>query len=109
MADSKEEAATRVDAKVAAATMLEKAKDFKAQGTKFFKDGEYVKAIYNYRKIFEILEGEEMFGEHWTRYEAERKDLVQAGRLNIALCWMKLKEWKRAKTMCTKKETNIIQ
>ena len=81
-----------------AATQLEKAKDFKAKGTKFFSDGKYVQAIHNYRKIFDNLEGEEMVGAN----ETERKNLVQAGRLNIALCWMKLKEWKEAKDFCTK-------
>ena len=70
-------------------TKLEKAKDFKAKGTKFFSDGKYVQAIHNYRKIFDNLEGEEMVGAN----ETERKNLVQAGRLNIALCWMKLEVW----------------
>ena len=82
MAESKDDAVIR----------LKKAKDFKAQGTKFFSEGEYVKAIYCYRKILEVfdnLKGKEMTGQN----ETERKDLVQAGQLNIAQCWMKLKVW----------------
>ena len=47
MADSKDKAATR----------LEKAKDFKDQGKKFYLNGEYVKDIYYYRKLFDNLEG----------------------------------------------------
>jgi len=88
MADSKDDAATR----------LKKAKDFKEQGTKLFKDGNFVKAIVEYRKIFENLEGKEMVGQN----EAERKGLVKAGQSNIAECYMKLEDWKSAKAMWSK-------
>ena len=86
--------------KIYANSRMEEAKDFKAQGTKFYKDCEYEKAIDNYQKILDILEGEEYIG-HLTKKESERKDLLQAGRLNIALCLMKLKDWKKAKAMCS--------
>ena len=86
--------------KIYANSRMEEAKDFKALGTKFYKDCEYEKAINKYQKILDILEGEEYIG-HLTKKESERKDLLQAGRLNIALCLMKLKDWKKAKAMCS--------
>ena len=70
-------------------------RNLKAQGTTFFQKGYYVKAIFTYRKIFDHFNFEEP-------YLKESKDIMLAGALNISLCWMKLKEWKRAKTMCTK-------
>ena len=42
------------------ALRLKKAKEFKEEGTKLFKDGEFVKAIFEYRKISENLEGQKM-------------------------------------------------
>ena len=51
-----------------------------------------------YQKILITFEDGDIVGHN----ETECKDLVQAGRLNIALCWMKLKEWKEAKDFCTK-------
>ena len=67
MADSKS-ARSSVDQpvydanKIYANSRMEEAKDFKAQGTKFYKDCEYEKAIDNYQKILDILEGEEYIG-----------------------------------------------
>ena len=77
---------------------LLKAKDFKAQGTKFLNEGKFKAANDMYQKILDTLGGKEM-GHH---HETERKDLIQAGRLDIALCQMKMKEWKRAKSTCSK-------
>ena len=88
MADLKENAAIR----------LEKAKKFKEEGTEFLNAGEYVKAIDKYRKILDNLDAKEMVGQN----ETERKNLLQAAQLNIALCWIKMKEWKRAKVVCSK-------
>ena len=75
---------------------LQKARDIKAEGTRLLKNEEYSKAISVYKEMLEILEGEEMVNDQ----ESERKDLVQAGQLNIALCWMKLKLWNKAKLVC---------
>ena len=77
------------------ALRLKKARDFKKEGAKLFKDGNFEKAIDEYRKISENLEGQEMVGKN----EAERKNLVLAAKSNIAKCYMELEEWKRAKTM----------
>jgi len=91
------------DSKNDATTQLKRARDFKEQGNKFYQNGEYEKAIAEYQKIFDNLEEGYMVGEN----EAEQKDLVQVGRLNIAQCYKKLKEWEKAKSMCEKiLETN---
>ena len=34
--------------------------------------------------------------------EAERKNLLQAGRLNLALCYLKLGNWIQARVVCDK-------
>ena len=34
--------------------------------------------------------------------EAERKSLLQAGRLNLALCYLKLGKWIEARAVCDK-------
>ena len=78
-------------------TKLEKAKDFKAKGTQLLKEGKYNEAIDNYQKIIDTLTFEDIYGPNKT----ESKELLQAGRLNISLCLMKLKEWEKAKDMCT--------
>ena len=72
-----------------ASIKLKEAKDLKLKGTKFFKDGDYIKAIEYYQKILDTFEDGDIIGHN----ETECKDLVQAGRLNIALCWMKLEVW----------------
>ena len=45
---------------------LEKAKKFKKEGTEFLNASEYVKAIHNYRKIFDNLEVKEMVSHNET-------------------------------------------
>ena len=78
-------------------TKLQKARDFKAEGTRLLENKEYSKAISVYKEIWNTLEGEEMVKD----FESERKKLLQAGQLNIALCWMKLRLWNKAKLVCT--------
>ena len=107
MANSKdvpfEEKLAAVKNAISVFTKLHEAKEFKEEGSKFFKDGHYVKAIFTYRKIFDILDFQSI-----KPYvladdkQAESKALVIAGGLNISLCWMKLKQWKRAKAMCSR-------
>ena len=86
------------DSKDDSTTKLEKAKNFKVKGTQLLKEGKYNKAIDNYQKIIDTLKFEDIYGPNKT----ESKELLQAGRLNISLCLMKLKEWEEAKEMCTK-------
>ena len=62
MANSKdvpfEEKLAAVKNAISVFTKLHEAKEFKEEGSKFFKDGHYVKAIFTYRKIFDILDFE---------------------------------------------------
>jgi len=78
---------------------LEQAKIFKEKGTKQFKDGKYEIAASRYEKVVQFLEHEiSMKGDP----ETERKELLQAGRLNMALCYLKLGKWIEARGSCEK-------
>merc|ERR1712142_659136 len=76
-----------------------KAKIFKEKGTKHFKHEKYEIASTRYQKVIDFLEHEiSLKGEA----EVERKSLLQAGRLNLALCYLKLQKWMDARTVCDK-------
>ena len=78
---------------------LEQAKMFKERGTEFFKKAKFEMAAKKYKKIIEFLEHEiSLRGEQ----EAERKSLLEAGRLNLAMTYLKLKDWIEAKNVCDK-------
>jgi len=78
---------------------LEQAKIFKTKGTNFFKLGKLEIAAAKYNKIIEFLEHEiSLKGDE----EEERKTLLQAGRLNLALCKIKLGDALAAKDACNK-------
>merc|ERR1712002_1291842 len=78
---------------------LEQAKIFKEKGTKHFKDSKFEIASTRYQKVIDFLEHEiSLKGES----EAERKSLLQAGRLNLALCYLKLGNWIQARVVCDK-------
>jgi len=78
---------------------LEQAKIFKEKGTKHFKDGKYEIAGTRYQKVVDFLEHEiSLKGEA----EQERKNLLQAGRLNLAMCYLKLSKWIEARGVCDK-------
>ena len=65
---------------------VEQAKIFKDKGTQFFKENKYELAANKYRKIVDFLEHElSLKGE----IEEERKGLLLAGRLNLAMCLLK--------------------
>jgi len=86
---------------------LEQAKIFKEKGTKHFKDSKYEIASTRYQKVIDFLEHEiSLKGES----EAERKNLLQAGRLNLALCYLKLGKWIEARAVCDKaiEETDAV-
>jgi len=75
------------------------AKIFKEKGTKHFKNEKYEIASTRYQKVIDFLEHEiSLKGEA----EVERKSLLQAGRLNLALCYLKLQKWMDARTVCDK-------
>lgn len=78
---------------------LEQSKIFKAKGTDFFKQGKYDMANTKYNKIIEFLEHEiSLKGDK----EEERASLLQAGRLNLAMCKIKVNDWMEARNLCDK-------
>jgi len=78
---------------------LAQAKILKDKGTKFFKSGKFEIASSRYIKVIDFLEHEiSLKGDE----EIERKDLLQAGRLNAALCYLKLNDCLGARDLCTK-------
>ena len=52
---------------------IEKAKEFKAQGTKLLNEGNYEAAYDKYKMIIDVLESDEVI----EQYEAESLALVQ--------------------------------
>jgi hypothetical protein len=67
--------------------------------------GKYDLASNKYRKIVEFLEHElSLKGE----VEEERKDLLLAGRLNLAMCLLKQNEWIDARNMCSKVNLDFL-
>merc|ERR1711936_1151478 len=78
---------------------LEQARIFKEKGTKHFKDQKYEIASSRYQKVIDFLEHEiSLKGEA----EDERKSLLQAGRLNLAMCHLKMSQWIEARGVCDK-------
>lgn len=78
---------------------VEQAKIFKDKGTEFFKQNKFELAANKYRKIIDFLEHElSLKGD----IEEERKNLLLAGRLNMAMCLLKQNEWIEARNMCNK-------
>ena len=56
-------------------------------------------ASKKYKKIVEFLEHEiSLQGEK----EDDRKAVLQAGRLNLAMCYLKLNDWIEARNVCDK-------
>jgi len=78
---------------------LEQAQIFKDKGTKHFKMNKYEVASTRYQKIIDFLEHEiSLKGDS----EVERKNLLQAGRLNLCQCYLKLGKWIEARNVCDK-------
>ena len=78
---------------------LEHARILKEKGTKHFKNSRYETASTTYQQVIEYLEHETFLKKE---PEAERKILLQAGRLNLALCYLKLGNWIQARVVCDK-------
>lgn len=75
------------------------AKMFKEKGTKFFKEGKFDIAASRYNRVIDFIEHEiSLKGDA----EVERKNLLQAGRLNLALCKMKVGDYLHTKNLCSK-------
>jgi len=78
---------------------VEQARVLKDKGTIFFKDGKLDIALNKYNKIVELLEHEISLKDE---KENERKSLLQAGRLNLAMCSLKQNKWIEARNLCDK-------
>lgn len=78
---------------------LQQALMFKEKGTKFFASGKFDLAIKKYDKVLEFIEHEITLKDE---KEEQRKNLLQAGRLNLALCYNKKKDYLKAKSFCDK-------
>ncbi|KAK7864395.1 hypothetical protein R5R35_010986 [Gryllus longicercus] len=78
---------------------LEQAKFFKEKGTNYFKAGKYTLAAKMYKNIITFMEFESGFeGEK----DVQRKSLLLAGHLNLAMCYLKLDEHIEARDNCDK-------
>jgi FK506-binding protein 8 len=91
------------------ATALAEGLALKEQGNKLFKDGEYMKAIKQYKKgilrtrglvartaamaMFALGRGTEPLSEE---QEAELVRLTQSLHANLSACYLKLSEWDKA-------------
>lgn len=78
---------------------LEQARIYKEKGTVFFKAAKVEMAANKYRKVIDLLEHEISLKDE---KEEERKVLLQAGRLNLAMCKLKGGEWIEARDLCSK-------
>lgn len=78
---------------------VEQARILKDKGTIFFKDGKFDMASNKYNKIIELLEHEISLKDE---KENERKSLLQAGRLNLAMCYLKQSKWIETRNLCDK-------
>jgi len=78
---------------------VEQARVLKEKGTIFFKDGKFDIASNKYNKIVELLEHEISLKDE---KENERKSLLQAGRLNLAMCYLKQNKWIETRNLCDK-------
>jgi len=79
--------------------MIEQAKETKEEGTKLFQKGDFDAACDMYNKVVDLLEG---ISASETSSEMERRNLLQASRLNVAACKMKSGDWTGAQTFCSK-------
>jgi len=78
---------------------VEQARILKDKGTIFFKDGKFDMASNKYNKIIDLLEHEISLKDE---KENQRKSLLQAGRLNLAMCSLKKSKWIEARNLCDK-------
>ena len=78
---------------------LEQSLLFKEKGTEFFKQAKFDMASKKYNKMIEFLEHEISLKDE---KEAERASLLQAGRLNLAMCKIKVNDWMEVRNLCDK-------
>lgn len=81
---------------------VQHAKIFKEKGTNFFKKNKFQQAAAKYQKVVDFLSIDEEDEDSYGVDEEERRDLLRAGRLNLAMCYIKLGRWMEARDTCTK-------
>ncbi|KAM7396647.1 hypothetical protein PAMP_019673 [Pampus punctatissimus] len=78
---------------------LEQSLIVKEKGTQYFKEGKYKQASVQYKRIVSWLEHESSLSEE---DEKKQKVLQLAAHLNLAMCFLKLKELNQALENCDK-------
>ncbi|KAL7985235.1 hypothetical protein Chor_003805 [Crotalus horridus] len=78
---------------------LEQAAIVKEKGTVYFKEGKYLQAVIQYGKIVSWLEMEYGLSE---RESKASESLLLAAFLNLAMCYLKLREYTKAIEYCNK-------
>ena len=79
--------------------LIFKARIFKDKGTQHFMNSKFEIAASRYQRIIDFLEHEiSLKGDK----EEDRKNLLQAGRLNLAQCHLKTSKWIEARSVCDK-------
>ncbi|KAM7414491.1 hypothetical protein PAMA_019350 [Pampus argenteus] len=78
---------------------LEQSVIVKEKGTQYFKEGKYKQASVQYKRIVSWLENESSLSEE---DEKKEKALRLAAHLNLAMCFLKLKELNQALESCDK-------
>ncbi|KAL8615622.1 hypothetical protein ACOMHN_026612 [Nucella lapillus] len=79
---------------------IEQSKIIKEKGTAAFKKGNYRRALTNYEKIVSFLEHETSSLK--DEEPQEREQLLLASHLNIAMCHLKLNDFRKAEEACNK-------
>ncbi|XP_061534224.1 peptidyl-prolyl cis-trans isomerase FKBP4 [Phycodurus eques] len=82
-----------------ASEKLEQSVVVKEKGTKYFKEGKFNQASVQYKRIVSWLENESALSEE---EENKAKALRLAAHLNLAMCYLKLKEPNQALENCNK-------
>ncbi|XP_038605336.1 peptidyl-prolyl cis-trans isomerase FKBP5 [Tachyglossus aculeatus] len=78
---------------------LEQAAVVKEKGTVYFKGGKYMQAVIQYGKIVSWLEMEYGLSEHESKAS---ESFLLAAFLNLAMCYLKLREYPRTIECCEK-------
>ncbi|XP_070566241.1 peptidyl-prolyl cis-trans isomerase FKBP4-like [Ptychodera flava] len=73
----------------------------KAKGTEYFKAGNFVRAVKQYKRIVDFLESESETDMEPSKWQKKEKILL-AAHLNLAMCYLKLSEEVEALHSCDK-------
>lgn len=75
---------------------LEAAEKIKAKGTKWFKAGDFTKALSQYKRIIEVLDV------YKEEEKVQTKSMTCVAHLNAAICQLKTNQFTEAKKSCDK-------